>query len=448
MQTENKTKLLMKRNNKLQFLMAPVVAALAIAPAHGQSEDALINKLVEKGILTIDEAKALHEEARKEFDSAYKIKTGLPDSVTSLRIGGDFRGRYEMFHSDHPDFTDRHRFRYRVRPGIWATLRDNFEVGFRLTSGEPVDNFGGDPISGNTTFQNNASKKFVYIDLAYASWTAVDNDVWSSRLTVGKMENPWVFSDLVFDGDYTPEGFAQQFEFHLNERHSLGLHLGEFVLDEIGGSSRDPWLLGGQFRFDSKWTPEIATSVGVGGLLITDEERLSEPPGGSSAVPNVNAGNTRSAGVLTENYNPMIADASFTYTLDSFWQYNAPFPIRLVGEYMKNPGADDHNEAYAIGVTFGKSGKRGLWDISYRWKHLEADAWYEEMVDSDFGALSAGASYRAGTNIKGHVIKGSYSPYNSVTLGVTYFLTERITGVAPEVDEDMGRLQVDAVWKF
>jgi hypothetical protein len=63
-----------------------------------------------------------------------------------------------MFHTDEPNFVDRSRFRYRIRPGIVATIKDNFEVGFRLTSSEAQGTFGGDPISGNTTFQDNASK--------------------------------------------------------------------------------------------------------------------------------------------------------------------------------------------------------------------------------------------------------------------------------------------------
>ena len=123
------------------------MAALAVFSAHGQSSDALIDKLVTKGILTVDEANELREEADKGFNSAYQVKTGLPDWVTSMRIGGDFRARYESFTSGDERWSDRHRFRYRVRPGIVATIKDNFEVGLRLTSSEPVGNFGGDPSS-------------------------------------------------------------------------------------------------------------------------------------------------------------------------------------------------------------------------------------------------------------------------------------------------------------
>ena len=474
-------------HTKLRKFLLPALGLAAIGSLNStaQSADAIIDKLVDKGILTVDEANELRDEADQNFGSAYQVRSGMPDWVTNLRIGGDFRGRYEMFQADEPSYVDRHRFRYRVRPGIVATIRDNFEVGFRLTSGEANGNFGGDPISGNTTFQDNASKKFVYIDLAYGKWAAVNNSLWSANFTVGKMENPFVFSDMVFDGDYTPEGFAQQFSLNASEAHQIKLNLGEFVLDEIGADSSDPFMFGAQVRLDSAWNKHISTSLGLGALLITSEENLSETAAGpssrvqvvnadgtpalddagnpitrvlpgtsaSSSVPNVQSGNTRSGGVLANNFNPYVADAALTYTLESFPMYSAAFPIRLGVEYMNNPAADEHNEAYAFGVTFGKSGKKGLWDISYRWKHLEADSWYEELVDSDFGGLrpaagTARAAYASGTNVEGHIFKGSYSPFDSLTIGVTYFLAELIANTPAGFDESIGRLQVDAAWKF
>jgi hypothetical protein len=445
----------------LNKIFAGILAAGSLSQvARAQSADALIDKLVSKGVLTVDEANDLREETDKGFESAYQVKSGLPDWVTTLRIGGDFRGRYEAFYSDDPRWSDRTRFRYRIRPGIVATIKDNFEVGFRLTSSEPTGTFGGDPISGNTTFQDNASKKFVYIDLAYAKWTAINNATWSGTLALGKMENPYVFSDMIFDADYTPEGFGQQVAFHLSPDHSLKLNAGEFVLDEINQSgnglraSEDSYMLGAQVRLDSTWSKHIASTIGFGFLMITADQSLTEGAPAGPTVPNVNgivnvAGNTRVNGLLVNNYNPWTADAAVTYTMDSFPMYNAAFPIRLAGEYLQNPAADDQNEAYSVGVTFGKAGKKGLWEVSYRWKHLEADAWWEEVVDSDFGTISpANGRYFAGTNVEGHIFKASYSPYDSLTFGITYFLTEQISGVPKGYDENMGRLQIDAVWKF
>ena len=39
--------------------------------------------------------------------------------------------------------------------------------------------------TGNTSFQDNGSKKFVYIDLAYARWQPLNNKQWALTFTGG-----------------------------------------------------------------------------------------------------------------------------------------------------------------------------------------------------------------------------------------------------------------------
>jgi hypothetical protein len=153
-----------------------------------------------------------------------------------------------------------------------------------------------------------------------------------------------------------------------------------------------------------------------------------------------------------------VADASATYTLESFPFYKAAFPIKVAADYLNNPAANKENYAYSAGVTFGKSGKKGLWDLSYRYKYLGADSWYEEMVDSDTGAFygiapTGGATgYRAGTNVRGHVAKLQYSATDSLTFGVTYFAMGLVNSfgnpAAASQKSDAGRLQFDISWKF
>jgi hypothetical protein len=194
----------------------------------------------------------------------------------------------------------------------------------------------------------------------------------------------------------------------------------------------------------------------VTGLALTDPGTLAEAPGASSVVPNQNVGNLRDAtGILTHQYNPIVVDGSVTYNLESFPLYTGAFPIKFAGDYINNPDGGDANEGFSAGVTFGKSGKKGLWDLSYRYKYLEGDAWFEELVDSDFGAVYSSAyrggsknGYSAGTNVRGHIIKATYSPYDSMTIGITYFLTEVIDLPAPNPKIDTGRLQADVSWKF
>src|SRR6185503_3027619 len=337
---------------------------------------------------------------------------------------------------------DRNRFRFRLRTGMTATLKDDFELGFRLASGEQNGAFGGDPISSNQTFQDNGSKKFIWIDLAYGKWTPIKTGPWVVSGTIGKMENPFVV-DMAFDADYTPEGAALQTAYAINDSHSLKLNGAVFVLDEIDQGSQasdDPMLFGMQLRHDGKWTPHLTSSIGLGWYTLKDEENL-----GNGAVPNVQVGNTRYAasvpgsvtrlaGSLVNDYHPVVADAAVTYTLDSFPGYAGKFPIRVAGEYMENPGADTLNNAYWAGVFFGKVGKKGTWEASYRFKRLEADSWYEEFVDSDFSAYyqtipggsvaSSGSlpGHRAGTGIQGHIFRIGYAPSDSFQLGATYLL--------------------------
>src|SRR5260221_6626172 len=86
-----------------------------------------------------------------------------------MKSNGDVREVFEGFYGDNPLFTDRNRLRYRVRFGVVANLLDDFETGFKLTSDDTASGCAhneGDPISGNTTFQNNGSNRLIYNDQA------------------------------------------------------------------------------------------------------------------------------------------------------------------------------------------------------------------------------------------------------------------------------------------
>lgn len=417
--------------------------------ASAQTSDSLIDKLVEKGILNVKEAQQLREESDKDFTRALSAKNGMPEYVTAFKLNGDLRARYEGFYKDSANSVDRNRFRYRLRFGGTASLMDDFEVGFLLISQAA----NGDPISGNQTLQDNGSKKPVAIDLAYGKWNPLHNADWNGTLTVGKMKNPFVFSEMVFDGDYTPEGLAAELSYNITPDQTIKFIGGGFVLDELGGTSQDPYLLGAQLRWDANWSPKWKSTAGVAFLDILSANQLTV----GNIPNNINLGNTRdAAGLLTEGFSPIVLDASVTYTMEGMPMYAGPFPITVGGEYMHNPRASVQNDAYAAGITFGKAGKKGLWEFSYRWKELQGDAWYEELVDSDSGAFYAaaapnsalGAGYNSGTNIRGHMIKASYSPSDSITLSVALFNMWAINAAPADTGSTINRLQVDAMWKF
>jgi hypothetical protein len=449
----------MKTRKTLWATLYTGVALVALTPETiAQSSEALMDALVRKGILTEQEAEDIKADVAKENRQYNKITLG-GKTISGLNLYGDFRGRFESFYGDNPLFVDRNRFRYRLRVGATYSMTDKFEVGFRLTSSEPSGSFGGDPISGNTTFQDNGSKKFVFIDQAYGKWNPLTGPNWMASVIVGKMENPFVFSDMIFDADYTPEGAGLQLAHVFNDKHTLRAIAGAFVLDEIGSVAADPYLYGAQIRWEAAWTPKWLSSAGVAMLNIVHKDNLS-----NGGVPNINRGNTRTnfVSALGTNlvpafsFNPIIADAALTYTLDRVPLYPGAFPIRVGGDFMYNPAAESgtDNYAYSAGVTFGKAGKKGAWELAYTYKWLGADSWWEEFTDSDFGSFygvstsGTGAGYSAGTNVKGHIARAAYSPFDSIVLNAKVFLTTLINSPPGNGHSEMIRLQLDANWKF
>ena len=439
------------RNRFATVAAAAAVWLVLVTRGAAQSNDALLDKLVQKGILTTQEAKELRQESDVGFTKAYQAQTGMPDWVKSVQFGGDLRLRYDELHGGNADFLTRHRLRFRLRPGFTAQLQDNFEVGVRLFSGPE----NGNPLNGNQTFEDNASKKPIHIDKAYAKWSPLNDEDWKLTFIAGKMETPFVFSDLLFDIDYTPEGFAQQLSCKLNPQHTVKLILGEFVQDELSLSSHDPYLFGAQLRFESSWSPRLKTSVGVAALALTHPEALT-----AANVLDINQGNTRSAlpsptAALIYDYNPIIVDAAISCFFTNAPGYRGvPFPVTLSAIYVNNPGAPTAHQAFAAGISFGKSGSKGLWELSYKYRYFGADAWYEEVVDDDFGAfyqapsVRGTAGFRSGTNVRGHIIKANYSFNDSFTLGIGYYLTELIHASPAGSRSDAAHLLVDAVWKF
>jgi hypothetical protein len=394
----------------------------------------------------------------------------MPDWITSYKLYGDFRGRFDDQASTDGNsaFVDRIRYRYRLRAGLIVSMKDNLEAGFSLTSGDAApttggySNGGGQPLSNNSTFQDNGTKKSVYIDTAYGKWTALKSDGWLLSTTIGKMYNPLQFTPMVFDPDWTPEGAAVQGGYIFNDQQAILINGVAFVEDqEVGGtdkgSVRAPALFGGQAIWNANWTQRIGTSLGLGGFAIINSTNLT-----TANVPYVNQGNTRTAGgALVNDYTPIIADASIIYKLDSFPLYPGAFPIKVAGEYINNVGAmqnSNNNQGYWLGITFGKSGKKHAWDISYRYEYLEANATYDQMVDDDNGAYYQNAptggavGYYSGTNVKGSLFKANYSITDSLTFTFSCFLNDLIN---PHLNTTSGEpkngavhAMADLMWKF
>ncbi|MBI4662923.1 MAG: putative porin [Verrucomicrobia bacterium] len=457
-----------------QFIAAGILCCGSLSYAQDNSNltDAHRLRRLEEAVRQLqEENRELRAYATKESSKTERQKSVLPDWVTSFKFTGDMRGRFEQNSAVNSAFVDRNRYRYRLRFGAAATMLDDFEVGFRLSSGDPFTGgltgttlFGGNPDSANTTLGNGASRKFLWVDKAYGKWTPIHNGDWTVSGTIGKMDNPFALSNMIFDYDIQPEGAALQTAYHLNDKHSLKFNGAFFVLNEIPGSSDDPYMAGAQLLWESEWTPALETAMGISAFNVAGKDQLLP-----SQAPNVEAGNTRDAtGRLLSNFNPIVGSASLTYKFDSMPFYKNQFPVKVGGEFLKNPGARSNNEAWNAGVTFGKAGKKGNWEVFYRYQVLKANAWYEEFPDDDNGAFYAaghplltgasnanglqGAGFFGGTNIKGHYLKATYSFTDAATLSLSYYLNELIidNALASATDkrDRAGHLIADLMWRF
>ena len=290
-------------------IFAGAAALMALTPrTHAQAaDDMLINKLEQKGILSVDEAKELRAEAAEaetnqasQFVSASKLK--IADSIKSMQLFGDVRLRYEYRGVDNspkvalPNYGtvgsgtfDRERFRYALRVGVRGDLFDDFNYGLRLETSSnprsPWDTFGNNTTSGSATPSDKAQSG-IGIGQIYIGWRPTD---WF-EMTVGRMPMPLYTTPMVWDSDINPEGAFEKFKITLGNVDWFA-DFGQFDYQDPTSASDFPstdtfllaWQLGANVRIGKdvsfKIAPMLYTYVNVPpapphmiplpGLLIT-----------------------------------------------------------------------------------------------------------------------------------------------------------------------------------
>jgi len=444
-------------------IFAGAAALMALTPqTHAQSTvNDLLNKLEQKGILTVDEAKELKAEnatnSVEDFNKEFNSKFAMPNWITNYRLYGDFRGRYDERTTPNPAQEDNIRLRYRLRVGLEVNMKDDLQVGFRLASADPntaTGPAGGAPLSNNSNLQGNGTKKFIYVDAAYGKWTPINDGTWMLGATIGKMNQPFQESYMVFDPDYTPEGGALQASYKINDWNTLAINGAGFVLTWAGnGAENMSFLYGGQAIWNANWTDHLASSLGVAAYDIVNRDQLTTANAGAG-----NKGNSvNGAGDPIYSLNPIVVDVSATYSLDHFPLYQGAFPITVAGSYMINPGAPgsggiaggepNGNQGYNAGVTFGKAGKQGTWDVGYRYQALDANAWFAQIVDDDNAIYNAGFS--GGTNVKGHLFTADYALTDALLFSFYCYINSMIGNVNPAGASSAAlHTAASLTWKF
>ncbi len=395
--------------------------SLLLAPsdtAASTQVNALIEKLVEKGILTKAESVEITAEiaAEEKIIQEENLKQSVPEWVQKLKLKGDFRLRYQYEQNQHAsEHRDRARIRYRL--GLETMVNNTTKVGAGLSSG------GTDPRSTNQTLDNSFERPDIRLDYAYAEWEPLKGNKAVGGKFVPK-DYLWAPTDLLWDSDINPTGGSVHLERDLISSVDGYLNFGAWIIDENGTTDRiDPFMNVAQGGF--KWKNEnaglsanaAATYYAFHGVKGTD-------------LDNERNANTQTGG---------LADSTLRYDYDSIgtsaeFGIDHPLGVEQVeqlaffGDYIYNLGSGDDNAkneiddgwGWAAGARLGhkKITSRGHWQLKYIFALLQKDAWPDVFPDSD----------RKGgdTDIKSHETIFEYGLNKNVSLVLDYYQTKKL----------------------
>ncbi|MDD5035533.1 MAG: putative porin [Methylococcaceae bacterium] len=373
---------------------------------------------------------------------------------------------------------DRFRLRERFRIGFDAQLTEGLTAGVRFATSNQFN-----PVSNNQTLGNTGQSWTFALDRAYLQYDFVDstgND-WFS-LYGGRIPNPFVSTDVVYDPDLSFEGFAGTFRLNLgrddpkvksyhlpNAIGRAGVNLGPqhpnsvfatmgiFPIQEVNFTSSDKWLMGGQLGADwlvgdesrlkfatsyydyqnitarrnsyeslqFDWTAPQFMQKGNSLVAINDSKNQ---PGCSSGV--LGSQNVCLVGLASEF---KIVNATLMYDYSHF----APIHAMLTLDYAKNIGFNrkkilqqfgdniaPRTDAYQARLDLGRTELKHFkdWNLFFAYRYVERDAVLDAFTDSVF--------HLGGTDAKGWVVGAQYGLANNTWLNLRWFNTDWIDGPA------------------
>lgn len=410
----------------------------AVQPLRAGEVDVLIHKLVEKGILTQEEADTLvqeiQEEKAKEKTSVKEIakKTaketvkeetkaaGIPGWIKDTTLKGDLRLRYQTENREGDAVPERDTWKIRWRLAADTKLAEQWNVGFGLASG------GDNPRSANVTLGDAFSTKEVSLDLAYARYKTWE---WLS-FTGGKFKNPiWGTKDMLWDSDVRPEGVVAAADWNVGTNMDMFFIPAYFVLDEFSSDTDDPYMIPLQLGMD--WRPAERFQFKLAATYYEFGNVKGFPPlyrgSGTNSVDG--------SGNLIYDYDAIAADALLGYKWGGWIPYAA-----LFGQYVYNFDPSEENLGWLAGGLIGweKVKDFGHWQLKYNYRRLERDAWPDAFSDSE--------AYRGATNIKGHEAEFSFGLARNIWLRADcYFDYKPIVG-GSKADEELFQVDLNLAW--
>jgi Putative porin len=277
-------------------------------------------------------------------------------------FSGDFRVRYEDTTKQKvgavPGILDpRHRMVIRFRSGLTKKITNQVDFGVRLSSGAR-----GDPNTTDITLGDFGDKIEVSLDRVYLGWTAHNLAV-----SAGRIINPLVRTELVWDDDINFPGFAATYTVPKTKKVVPKI-TGMYSIVDEQSTSPDSYMVGGQgqVRFQPGKVWNLTVSTGYYDYTI---KSLTRADSGDTLSNHLNE--TRTAYI--SDFNLLNATAIADYrVLGDRW------PLRVSFDFVRNLGtrgvAEGEDEGKWLEMAIGRATARKDTRYRYGFARLETDA--------------------------------------------------------------------------
>lgn len=414
-----------------------IAAATLPVVAHAQDSGALLDALVQEGVIKESKAEAIRAKLAGDFAKTPAGKLKFDSSVKEIKLSGDARFRYQWDEvraqtangSANDASRDLQRERIRLRIGADFKLTDEFYGGFQLSTGQTADS---DNQTVGQAGQGGGFGKFpIYISKAFLGWEPRKG----LGAVVGKQANPFYTNDqgLVWDADINPVGLSEKAELHK-------------LLGWVG-----PWeitLNAGQFTYSDNNEGYLRAANGtdkandailfqaqaVVGFKFDDSTRFTTAPGFLTYNAASTAGGASSNGIPftadngTRGLQLLLLPGDFTTKIAGLktkfvWDvsYNLDGKTRAYDVYglaqnstdpTKTRSAGQDDLAWLVGVVIGENKKKGDYSFLANYRQTGITSVDPNLNDSDFA--------NSKLNTKGFKLGAGYNLSNNVVLTLAY----------------------------
>jgi hypothetical protein len=339
---------------------------------------------------------------------------------------------------------DTNRLRLRARLGMDAKVTQGVTASMRLATGNP-----NNPVSTTQTLGHYGGDYKISLDQAYIRFDSMDNDY---QLTLGRMPNPWMSTELVWDDDLNFDGVALSYYFNRGndmyddeQQFDPFVTVGAFPLQNVQLSGHDKWLYGAQIGFSHLTSKQNELKMGLAYYYFDHISGIRNAPDSTledyTAPPFVQKGNTM-FDISNSTTNPQAElwalaadyqelDLTVVYDMANF----APIHIILTGDYVENIGysrsemqsragqsVGGRTTGYDLGINVGWPTvlQRGNWNAGLNYRYLERDAVVDAFTDSDF--------HLGGTDGQGYKLSFRYGIEENTWTQLRLISTNEIDG--------------------